>query len=145
MTGADLYEAVVELTTPPRSAVATGDEIRAWLARHPHIDPGEGITPVNKHWWEADHANAPSKLRKFKVQSKAWKVGSNSPPCDQARRYASELNEKAETRQKLIDRNLDFKKCEKFDWRVDCYKLCPDIDSDTNEMRSTSVSWRMGC
>jgi Restriction endonuclease fold toxin 9 len=64
---------------------------------------------------------------------------------DQARRYADELNSKQDTRKKLIDKNSDFSKCEKFDFRVDCYKLCPDIDSDTNEMKSTSVSWRTGC
>ncbi len=64
---------------------------------------------------------------------------------DQARRYAATLNDKADVRKKLIDRSSDFKKCEKFESRVDCYKLCPDIDDETNEMKSTSVSWRTGC
>ena len=63
----------------------------------------------------------------------------------QARRYAEELNSKPDTRKKLIEKSSDFKKCEKFDYRVDCYKLCPDIDADTNEMKSTSLSWRTGC
>ncbi|HEY4244431.1 MAG TPA: hypothetical protein VGM88_31675 [Kofleriaceae bacterium] len=64
---------------------------------------------------------------------------------DQAQRYANELNNKKDTRKKLVDKSSDFSKCEKFDFRVDCYKLCPDIDTDTNEMKSTSVSWRTGC
>jgi len=63
----------------------------------------------------------------------------------QARRYADELNGSEDARKKLIDKNSDFAKCEKFDFRVDCYKLCPDIDSDTNEMKSTSASWRTNC
>ena len=62
-----------------------------------------------------------------------------------ARGYRDELNSKAETRKKLVDKNPDFAKCEKFEYRVDCYKLCPDIDPDSNEMKSTSVSWRTDC
>lgn len=64
---------------------------------------------------------------------------------DQVQRYANELNNKSDTRKKLIEKNSDFQKCEKFDFHVDCYKLCPDIDTDTNEMKSTSVSWRTNC
>ncbi|HEY4244023.1 MAG TPA: hypothetical protein VGM88_29625 [Kofleriaceae bacterium] len=63
----------------------------------------------------------------------------------QARQYANDLNSNPDTKKKLVERNSDFSKCEKFDFRVDCYKLCPDIDPDTNEMKSTSVSWRTGC
>lgn len=62
----------------------------------------------------------------------------------QAQRYADELNKDPDTRKELIEKNSDFAKCEKFRSRVDCYKLCPDIDDD-NEMRSTSVSWKTDC
>jgi len=63
----------------------------------------------------------------------------------QARRYADELNGSEAARKKLSDKNSDFGKCEKFDFRIDCYKLCPDIESETNEMKSTYVSWRTNC
>lgn len=81
MTAADLFRAVQELTGSGRPAVATGDDIRDWLVRTPHIDPGEHVTPVNKHWWAADHANAPSTLRKFKVQTRGWLPESGKAPC----------------------------------------------------------------
>lgn len=63
----------------------------------------------------------------------------------QVQRYRDELNSNADTRKKLIEKNSSFAKCEKFNYRVDCYKLCPDIDQETNEYRSTSVSWRTDC
>ncbi len=61
---------------------------------------------------------------------------------DQANGYASTLNNSADERQKLRDQDSDFAKCEKFDSEVWCYKLCPEIDPETNEMKSTSASWR---
>lgn len=63
----------------------------------------------------------------------------------QAQGYADELNTKEASRKKLIDKNSSFEKCEKYDYRVDCYTLCPDIEAETNEMRSVSASWRTGC
>jgi hypothetical protein len=63
----------------------------------------------------------------------------------QADRYASELNENSETRKKLVDKNSDFARCERFRARVDCYKLCPEIDTESDDMKSTSVSWRTDC
>ena len=56
-----------------------------------------------------------------------------------------ELNKSAEARKKLIDRNPSFARCKQFEARVDCYRLCPEIDADTNEMRSTYASWRTSC
>lgn len=63
----------------------------------------------------------------------------------QAERYARELNDSAEKRKNLAAKDSDFSKCEKFDSEVQCYKLCPDIDSETNEMKSVSASWRSDC
>jgi hypothetical protein len=60
----------------------------------------------------------------------------------QAEGYARTLNNSADERKKLVDKDSDFGKCETYVWEVWCYKLCPDIDSDTNEMKSTSISWR---
>jgi hypothetical protein len=64
---------------------------------------------------------------------------------DQARRYADELNNKQATRKKLAEKSSSFEKCEKYDYRVDCYKLCPEIDNETDEMKSVYASWRTGC
>lgn len=63
----------------------------------------------------------------------------------QAERYARELNDSAEKRKALAEKDSDFSKCVKFDYEVQCYKLCPDIDTDTNEMESVSASWRSDC
>lgn len=63
----------------------------------------------------------------------------------QAQRYRDELNSNADTRKKLVEKNSNFARCEKFNYRVDCYKLCPDIDQETNDYRSTSASWRTDC
>ncbi len=63
----------------------------------------------------------------------------------QARGYVAELNNNPEIRKKLIERKPDFARCQTFRARVDCYRLCPDIDPDTNEMRSTYASWRTDC
>jgi hypothetical protein len=63
----------------------------------------------------------------------------------QAQRYSDELNIKEASRKKLTEKNSSFGKCEKYDYRVDCYKLCPEIEAETNEMRSVYASWRTGC
>jgi hypothetical protein len=60
----------------------------------------------------------------------------------QAQGYANVLNNSADARKALTDKDSDFSKCTKFEWEVQCYKLCPEIESDSNEMRSTSASWR---
>ena len=80
MTPADLLRAVREITAPPGPAVAIGAAIYPWLAKN-GIDPGAALKPVNKWWWDADHANAPSVLRKFKVQNAGWSAASGKPPC----------------------------------------------------------------
>jgi hypothetical protein len=61
---------------------------------------------------------------------------------DQAQGYANVLNNSADARKALAEKDSDFTKCNKFEWEVQCYKLCPEIESDSNEMRSTSASWR---
>ncbi len=64
---------------------------------------------------------------------------------EQARQYIDELNSKEASRKKLTEKDSSFGKCEKYEYRVDCYKLCPEIDAETNEMRSVYASWRTGC
>jgi hypothetical protein len=60
----------------------------------------------------------------------------------QARGYSDALNRSADERAKLAREKSAFAKCDKYESEVWCYKLCPEIESDTNEMRSTSTSWR---
>jgi hypothetical protein len=62
----------------------------------------------------------------------------------QADRYADELDKRGEAFNALVKKDSDFAKCTEFKPRVDCYKLCPDIDDD-GEFRSTSPRWREGC
>jgi hypothetical protein len=62
----------------------------------------------------------------------------------QVRKYVAELNEKGDAFDALVKKDSDFAKCTRFDSRVDCYKLCPDIDED-GEFRSTSPRWREDC
>ncbi len=67
----------------------------------------------------------------------------------QVRRYADDLNEElkkpsSDVVKKLIDAKSDFGKCKSFVPRVDCYKLCPDIN-DENEFREVSAYWSTGC
>ena len=45
---------------------------------------------------------------------------------------------------KLIDAKSDFSKCKSFEFRVDCYTLCPDINED-NEFRDARVDRRKDC
>lgn len=64
---------------------------------------------------------------------------------DQVRRYERELNgPDSSARRRLIERNSRFKDCKSFESRVDCYKLCPDID-ENGEFRSVSIDWSTGC
>lgn len=67
MTANDLVCAVTEITMQSAHPVATGDEVYAWLMAN-NIDWGENITPRGRHFWKADHANAPFVLRKFKIE-----------------------------------------------------------------------------
>ncbi len=62
----------------------------------------------------------------------------------QADRYAAELNEKGDAFDALVKKDGDFAKCTRFESRIDCYKLCPDIDQD-GEFRATSPRWREDC
>ncbi len=68
---------------------------------------------------------------------------------DQARGYANQLNDElkkpsSDVIKKLIDARSDFAKCKSFEPRVDCYKLCPDVNED-NEFREVSAYWSTGC
>jgi polyhydroxyalkanoate synthesis regulator phasin len=69
---------------------------------------------------------------------------------DQARRYVEELDKEAQNpassdiMKRLIDTKSDFAKCKRFEARVDCYKLCPDID-DENNFHEASPNWRTDC
>jgi hypothetical protein len=62
----------------------------------------------------------------------------------QAERYARELNEKGDAFDALVKKDGDFARCTTFKPRVDCYKLCPDIDQD-GEFRATAPRWREDC
>ncbi len=64
---------------------------------------------------------------------------------EQADDYTEELNNNADTRKNLVDKDSRFKDCTKFVPRVDCYKLCPELDQETNDMKSTSPVWRSRC
>jgi hypothetical protein len=72
---------------------------------------------------------------------------------DRASRYKSQLEREVERKDKgegsdvlkrLISSRSDFARCKRFETRVDCYKQCPEIDSD-NRVRESSPSWREGC
>lgn len=39
-------------------------------------------------------------------------------------------------------KNSAFGQCTSYDWEVQCYRLCPEIDPETNEMKSISATWR---
>jgi Restriction endonuclease fold toxin 9 len=62
----------------------------------------------------------------------------------QAGRYADELKKKGDAFDALVKKDGNFAKCTSFKPRVDCYKLCPDIDQD-GEFRAASPRWREGC
>lgn len=61
---------------------------------------------------------------------------------DRAKRAASALD--AELKKSSNYLPYDLKKCKKVESRVDCYKLCPDIDDDAR-VRETSARWRERC
>jgi hypothetical protein len=62
----------------------------------------------------------------------------------QAADYAEELNKNSDTQKKLINKDSRFSACTRYEARVDCYKLCPEIDDDNN-MKSTYPVWRSRC
>jgi len=63
----------------------------------------------------------------------------------QAEKYRDALISNPSKRKDLEGKSSSFTTCPpKFDTRVDCYKLCPEIDEDGN-FRSVSASWRTGC
>jgi hypothetical protein len=68
---------------------------------------------------------------------------------DQARRYKDSLNDELKKPDSEIIKNLvraksDFAKCKSFDFRIDCYKLCPEIDAE-NEFREIRADWSKDC
>lgn len=63
----------------------------------------------------------------------------------QAKRYRDELNRAdSSDRKRLMEQNSRFKDCKAFEERVDCYRLCPDID-ENGEFRAVSIEWSTGC
>lgn len=62
----------------------------------------------------------------------------------QAARYARELRAKGDAFKKLVKQNSAFAECERFDSRVDCYTLCPEIDED-GEYTAVKPTWRRVC
>lgn len=72
-----------------------------------------------------------------------------SKDTSQARSYRDDLNNElkkpsSDVIKKLIDTKSDFSKCKSFEFRVDCYTLCPDINED-NEFRDARVDWQKDC
>jgi hypothetical protein len=68
---------------------------------------------------------------------------------DKARRYADQLTRELGNKDSYVWRDLvshdsKFGQCKRFEARVDCYKLCPDI-SDDNRVNERSVDWRRSC
>jgi len=58
----------------------------------------------------------------------------------QLSKYYNAILSNPSKREELNNRHSDFKKCEKFEKRMECYTLRPEIDDEGN-YRSTSVSW----
>jgi hypothetical protein len=69
MTQHDLLQAVTEIAKSSDSPVVTGPMIKAWCSRN-DIDWGANAKPTGIHFWNADLANAPKVLRKFKQECK---------------------------------------------------------------------------
>jgi hypothetical protein len=72
---------------------------------------------------------------------------------DRASRFKSQLQRELERKEKgegsdlmrrLISSHSDFAKCKRIETRIDCYKQCPEIESD-GRVREPSPSWREGC
>jgi len=63
---------------------------------------------------------------------------------DQVKKYAEELNQHKTAFTKLIEKNSKFAQCKSFQTRIDCYTLCPDIDSNGN-FQAVSASWDEKC
>jgi hypothetical protein len=68
---------------------------------------------------------------------------------DQARTYTNDLNNElkkpdSDVMKDLIRQRSDFANCKRFEPRVDCYKLCPNINDD-NEFQSTRADWSTSC
>lgn len=68
---------------------------------------------------------------------------------DQVRRYRDDLDKAAadpssDVMKRLIGIKSDFANCKRFETRIDCYTLCPAIDSE-NQFQETSPSWDKDC
>jgi len=70
----------------------------------------------------------------------------NSRSINKGRKQATDarstLNRDPDERAKLTAKNSAFGQCKAYDYEVWCYKLCPEIDTETNDMKSISASWR---
>jgi hypothetical protein len=87
------------------------------------------------------------------VEMSADSSNAISKARDRASRYKSQLEREVERKEKgegsdvlkrLISSRSDFAMCKRFETRIDCYKQCPEIDSD-NRVRESSPNWREGC
>jgi hypothetical protein len=64
---------------------------------------------------------------------------------EQLKDQSEALEKNADKRKELDDKSSSFSSCpKKFDTRVDCYMLCPEIDEEAN-FKSTSTSWSTDC
>lgn len=75
--------------------------------------------------------------------------GSKAVGSGQARGYASELNEEVTNKdskviRKLIGIKADFARCKRWEYRVDCYTLCPAIEDD-GAYRDARADWKRDC
>jgi hypothetical protein len=68
---------------------------------------------------------------------------------DQLKDQVSELNSELKKPdssiiKNLIDKDSDFAKCKRFVDRIDCYKLCPDVNEDAT-YRESRADWKKDC
>lgn len=83
------------------------------------------------------------------IELKPQNSNAVSKGLEQSQRYQRELNEQlmkpdSDVIKELIRKKSDFARCKRFEGRVDCYKLCPEIN-DEDEFREIRVDWKKDC
>ncbi len=69
----------------------------------------------------------------------------NSDSISHARDRARRDKDILEAELKRQSPSSSVSKCKKVETRVDCFKVCPDVDDDGKEYRESSASWRERC
>jgi hypothetical protein len=78
----------------------------------------------------------PCEIVEFKPDNSA----ARSKGHDQLERYERGLRDNPNRRDELNAKDADFKRCTTFEKKMECYRLCPEIDDDGN-FREASVYW----